>query len=127
VLNQVIDQIYNDFCTKVGQGRRKSVEEIRGLLDGGPYVAPQAKANGLVDELGYEDQVYSDLKKRTGGNDLKKLNVRTYFRAVPGKGDRIALIVGQGEIVRSAASRASFSALTHQAAIRLLQTKSCMR
>jgi protease IV len=101
VLNQVIDQIYSDFCTRVGQGRHKSSDAIRSLIDAGPYVASQAKVNGLIDEVGYEDQVYADVKKKTGGRDLKKLNIRTYARAVPGHGDRIAVIVGQGDIVRS--------------------------
>ena len=100
VLNQVIDQIYGDFCTQVAQGRHKSVDTVRSLIDQGPYIASQAKVNGLIDELGYEDQVYSDLKKKNG-EELKKLNIRTYSRALAAKGDRVALIVGQGDIVRA--------------------------
>jgi protease IV len=100
VLNQVLDQLYGNFCSVVGQGRHKSTEEIKALVDQGPFMASQAKASGLVDELGYEDQVYTDLKKKTGVVDLKKLGIGNYVRAVPGKGDRIALIVGQGDILR---------------------------
>jgi protease-4 len=54
----------------------------------------------LVDELAYEDQLYTDLKKRTGDKELSKVSIKSYFRAVPGKGDRIAILVGEGEIVR---------------------------
>jgi protease-4 len=54
----------------------------------------------LIDELNYEDQVFNDLKKRTGEKDLNKVSIKTYFRAVPGKGDRIAVLVGEGDIVR---------------------------
>ncbi len=100
VLSQVLDQLYNDFCMEVGQGRHKSADQIRALIDQGPFMGSQAKAAGLVDELGYEDQVYADLKKKTGVSDLKKLNIGTYSRGVPSKGDRIAVIVGQGEIIQ---------------------------
>ncbi len=99
VLGQVLDQVYGDFCTTVALGRHKSGDDIRALIDQGPFMASQAKGSGLVDELGYEDQVYAELKKKTG-SDLKKLDIRSYVRAVPEKGDHIALIVGQGDIVR---------------------------
>ena len=100
VLNQVLDQIYNDFCSTIGQSRHKTADEVKALVDAGPFLAAQAKAAGLVDELGYEDLVYTDLKQKTGVKDLSKVGIKTYFRAVPGKGDRIAVLVGEGEIVR---------------------------
>ncbi len=109
VLGQVLDQIYGDFCTTVGQGRHKSADDIRALVDMGPFVANQAKATGLVDALGYEDQVYSDLKKRTGIGDLNKVNIRSYFKAAPGRGDRIAFLVGEGDIVTGDPNGSTFS------------------
>jgi protease-4 len=100
VLNQVLDQLYGDFCSTVGQGRHKSADEVKALIDQGPFLASKAKAAGLVDELGYEDQVYAALKKKLGRGELNKTNIKNYFRAVPGSGDRIALLVGSGEIQR---------------------------
>ena len=100
VLGQVLDQIYNDFCSTVGEGRHKSAADIKTLIDLGPFMAKEAKAAGLVDQLGYEDDVYSDLKKKVNVSNLNKVNIRTYFRAAPGKGDRIAVLVGEGDIVR---------------------------
>jgi len=100
VLNQVLDQIYNSFCGSIGQARHMTADQVKALVDSGPFMGPQAKANGLLDELAYEDQVYNDLKKRTGDKELNKVTIKTYFRAVPGKGDRIALLVGEGDIVR---------------------------
>lgn len=99
VLNQVLDQIFGSFCSNVGQARHKSADDVKALIDNGPFLATQAKANGLVDELGYEDEVYADLKRKTGTSDLKKITLRTYFHAAPGQGDRIAVIVGEGDIV----------------------------
>jgi protease-4 len=100
VLNQVLDQLYGDFCATVGQGRRKSPDEVRALVDMGPFMAAQAKTNGLVDVLGYEDQVFGDLKKKLGVSDLKKNSIKNYFRAEPGAGDRIAFIAAEGDILR---------------------------
>jgi protease-4 len=100
VLNQVLDQLYGDFCATVGQGRHKSAEQVKTLVDAGPFMGAEAKADGLVDVLGYEDEVYGDLKKKLGLSELNKMPLRTYFHAAPGKGDRIAVLVGEGDIVR---------------------------
>ncbi|MBV9612367.1 MAG: S49 family peptidase, partial [Acidobacteriaceae bacterium] len=99
VLNQVVDQIFGDFAAAVAQGRHKSPGDVKSLIDTGPFLASEAKNNGLVDELGYEDQVYGDLKKKTGLGELNKINIKTYFRGAPGRGDRVALLVGEGEII----------------------------
>jgi protease-4 len=100
VLDQVLDQIYGDFCASVGQGRHKTADEIKTLVDMGPFVADQARAAGLVDEVAYRDEVYSELQKKTGVSELKRTDIRRYFRAAPGRGDRIAVLVGEGEIVQ---------------------------
>jgi protease IV len=99
VLNQVLDQLYGDFCFTAAAGRHKTPDEIRALVDQGPFLAKDAKANGLVDQLGYEDEVYTDLKKKVGVQNLNKTSIRSYFRAVPERGDRIAVLVGQGDII----------------------------
>ncbi|MGI9070091.1 MAG: signal peptide peptidase SppA [Bryobacteraceae bacterium] len=100
VLNQVLDQLYGDFCSTVGQGRHKSADEMKALIDQGPFISSKAKAIGLVDEIGYEDQVYADLKKKLGRGELNKTSIKAYFRAVPNTGDRIAILAGEGEIQR---------------------------
>lgn len=104
VLGQVLDQIYNDFSTSVGQGRHKTADEVKTLIDMGPFTADQAKAVGLVDELGYEDQVFAALKAKAGSRELNKVALKSYFQAVPAKGDRIALLVGEGDIIRGTTS-----------------------
>ncbi len=81
VLNQVLDQIYGDFCATTGSGRHKSADDMKALLDMGPFLAAQAKATGLVDQLGYEDDVYTDLKKKTGISNINKTRIQAYFRA----------------------------------------------
>jgi protease-4 len=100
VLNQVLDQLYGDFCATVGQGRHKTADQVKTLVDAGPFMGADAKADGLIDVLAYEDEVYGDLKKKLGLSELNKMPLHTYFHAAPGKGDRIAVLVGEGDIVR---------------------------
>lgn len=99
VLDQVLDQIYGDFSSTIGAARHKSADDMKALIDMGPFLAAQAKAAGLIDQLGYEDQVYADLKRKAGVGELNKVSIKTYFHAVPVSGDRIALLVGEGDIV----------------------------
>lgn len=100
VLNLVLDQLYNDFCGVTAENRHKKPEDIKSLIDLGPYTAQQAKAVGLIDDLAYEDQVYTALKNKIGAKSVNKIKMRSYFRATPGKGDRIAMLVGEGDILR---------------------------
>jgi protease-4 len=100
VLGQVLDQLYSEFCSTVAQGRHKTADELKALLDQGPFTADQAKANGLVDELGFSDGLLGELKQRTGVSKLNRADIRAYFRAQPGQGDRIAVLVGEGEIIQ---------------------------
>lgn len=97
---RILDQIYGDFCSTIGQGRRKSPDEMRGIVDAGPFLSDAAKNSGLVDVVGYEDQVYSEVKAHVGIKDVKKLDIRTYVRGLDHKGDRIAYLVAQGDIIR---------------------------
>jgi protease-4 len=99
VLNQVLDQIYGDFCIVTGSGRHKSADDMRTLIDMGPFLGDQAKATGLVDATGYEDDVFADLKRKTGVSNLERTKIQNYYRAAPGSGDRLAMLVGSGDIL----------------------------
>jgi protease-4 len=100
VMNSVLDQILNSFCAAVAEGRHKQVDDVRNLIDQGPFLATAAKSSGLVDELGYESQLYRDLSRRVKENSLAKLSYKTYAKASESSGERIALLAGEGDIVR---------------------------
>jgi protease-4 len=105
VLNGVLDQVYNNFCIVVGQGRNKSAADMKALIDQGPFLAKTAKSDGLVDELGYENQVFDALKDKLKSGDLAKTYYKSYTQATPGSGTRIALLAGEGDIIRGSADR----------------------
>jgi protease-4 len=51
-LNAWLDRIYDDFTAKVAAGRRLPVERMDEVARGRVWTGSEAKARGLVDELG---------------------------------------------------------------------------
>ncbi|MDF2748568.1 MAG: putative signal peptide peptidase, partial [Propionibacteriaceae bacterium] len=51
-LGATIDAIYEDFVSKVAQGRRRTVPEIEDVARGRVWTGRDGLGNGLVDELG---------------------------------------------------------------------------
>ena len=106
VLDSVLDDLYGALVKGIAEGRHKNPEDVRALIDAGPFLAPQAKAAGLVDELRFEDQMYGELGAKLGGGEPKKVPLARYAKIPPddlGLADRrnlIALVVGQGDIIR---------------------------
>ena len=108
VLTSILDELYGHLAETIATGRRKSPEEVRAILDDGPFVSRQALSKGLVDSLLYEDQVFSDLSKQAGVGSLNRVNARSYLRAVTaadalGRPTLVALIVAEGTIARGQA------------------------
>src|SRR5688500_17194777 len=64
-LNQ---DLYAQLLRGIGDGRRKSEEQMRALLDHGPYLARDAVAAGLIDDVAYEDEL-DDKSDMAGGKE----------------------------------------------------------
>ncbi|HSF67211.1 MAG TPA: signal peptide peptidase SppA [Nitrospiraceae bacterium] len=78
IFQGVIDSFYNRFLVVVQEGRPNlSAEQIRKLADGRIYSGDQAKAAGLIDEIGYLDEAIELAKKKAG---LTEARVVTYGR-----------------------------------------------
>jgi protease IV len=92
VMSSLADEIYGDLVNTIAKGRGKDAAAIRDIVDNGPFLAKQAKANGLIDDLRYEDQVLAGLKKAT----------EQEYAVAPASGkDKIAFVVAEGTIVRN--------------------------
>ena len=101
VLNAVLDQYYGNLIEVVAEGRKKQRDAIRAIVDQGPFVASEALSNGLVDQLGYEDQAIENLKSRAKSSGIERVSGKAYLKAPRSGGaapNRIALVVGEGEI-----------------------------
>ncbi|MFD0904169.1 signal peptide peptidase SppA [Actinomadura sediminis] len=89
----------------IAASRGLPVEKVRELVDRGPLLADEALEEGLVDHLGYRDEVYAGLRKRFG-DEAQLRYVARYNRTQgfakrlpqPGRQDVVALINGQGPI-----------------------------
>ncbi len=56
IMQDIADDLYEQFVVAVADGRNLSVTEVRGLATGQPYTGRQALDLGLVDELGGLDE-----------------------------------------------------------------------
>jgi protease IV len=63
----------------VAEGRGLTRERVRELVDVAPLSAQQALDAGLVDRIGYRDEVYADVRRRVGA-DTRLLFLTRYRR-----------------------------------------------
>lgn len=66
VLKTVIDGMYERFVQLVADGRKMQVSAVRKLADGRVFTAVDAKNLGLVDRIGYEDEIEDVLAELFG-------------------------------------------------------------
>ena len=105
-LNSLLDEIFNRYVTQVAEARRKSVEDIRALVDNAPHNAPAALEAGLIDGALYREEVEKELKKRLGYKEdekLRKVSMAEYRRVTPqslglNQGEAVAVIFASGPI-----------------------------
>lgn len=102
VENEVLDQYYGNLVDTIAQGRKKQADQIRALIDQGPFVGDEAVAGGLVDDLIYDDQMYGKLRDQIKV-DTTRIGEQDYSKATVAGTDgstKIAFLVGQGDITR---------------------------
>src|ERR1041384_2289924 len=105
-INELLDDLYGRYVTTIAQGRHKTPDEVKALIDNAPYSAAKAKEAGLIDEALYRDDVDKEFKKLLGYKDSDQLlSVRgsDYRDVAPeslglNKGERVAVIYASGDI-----------------------------
>jgi protease-4 len=79
-LQAIADQIYGRFTTIVQNGRGSKLKgNIKEICDGRIYTANDALKNGLIDQIGYPDDVYAWVKTQAG---LKDPQIIKYQRPI---------------------------------------------
>jgi protease IV len=106
--------IVEQITAAIAERRGKTAEQARALLDRGPFLAEDALAEGLVDVLGYRDEVYADVRKEAGAGAILQYVAR-YQRAhalvqrarkLPNPRDRfVAVIYASGPIKQGRSNR----------------------
>jgi protease-4 len=82
VFQRMIDAMYERFLGVVAEGRPgMDPDKLRPLADGRVYLAQEAKAHGLVDEIGTVDDAIR-AARQAAGLEQRKIVVVQYARAV---------------------------------------------
>jgi protease IV len=118
VENQILDQYFGDIVRVIAEGRKKSPEAVRALIDEGPFVGKSALDGGLVDGLIFEDEMYQKF-----GNPAK-IGGRSYAQAQAGSstGKKIAVITEEGDITRGGSSDSiSDSGITVASSVKVMR------
>jgi protease IV len=96
-MEALLDSLYEQYLRGIATGRGKTVEEVKALVDKGPYDADAALKSGLVDELLYQDQLEGRLK------EAERVTPSRYVKASRGFSfdgrPKVALVYAVGEIV----------------------------
>ena len=109
-MQQLATSVVDQVVDGVARGRRLNTTRVRELVDQPPIAAEDALAAGLVDRVGYRDELYAEVRKRAG-DEAKLIYVSRYAhppvpvpRAVR-KARTIALIWGLGPITSGKSGR----------------------
>src|SRR5215469_13594098 len=77
---RLAESVAEQVAAGIAATRDKTTEEARGYLNRGPFLAQQALDEGLVDALGYRDEVY-DAARKEAGPDATLLYLQRYQRS----------------------------------------------
>ncbi len=96
--------MYDQLVAGIADGRKKSENEVRDLLDKGPFVAKEALEAGLVDDLAYEDELDDRVPELGDGKSTRRMEGVDYQRTRPPSAglrtrSRIAVLYVVGTIV----------------------------
>src|SRR5262249_57171955 len=99
---KIVGSIFGQMVRGVSEGRHLQEEQVRALVDRGPYLGQEAVEAKLVDGLAYRDEVYDKVKTKAGA-DSRLLFLSEYLERAGRpheKGQTVALIYGLGGVSR---------------------------
>lgn len=97
-MEAVLDDYYGLIVSTIAKDRDLTEEQVRAAIDSGPHVATAAKELGLVDQVGYRDEVNQVLKDEFGAKTLKrrygKKKIDTDFSGLAGMMKMMNMMMG---------------------------------
>jgi protease-4 len=63
-LERLTGTIYADAVQLIAAGRSTDADRLKAVMDASPYTAAEARDAGLVDRLGFRDEVYASVRSR---------------------------------------------------------------
>ena len=97
--------MYEQLIRGIAEARKKSEQDVRALIDQGPFVPEEALRHGLIDDLAYEDQLDDRVPElREGSREIRRLEGTEYQRVRSADvgfrpNSRIGIIYAVGTIV----------------------------
>jgi len=101
-LQGLLDDLLAQLVDGIATGRKLTPEAVRALIDRAPLFADEAKKAGLIDGVGYRDEVRTLIRSRTD-TAARFMTLARYLNQVGAphqEGAKIALIYGVGPVVR---------------------------
>ena len=101
VQNAILDDLYDQLTQSIADKRSWTQDDVKRLIDQGPFTAKQALAHGIVDQLAYRDQLKGIAKDLTGKN-CRLVKARQYLGIIEYEHDwevplpKIAIIEAEG-------------------------------
>ena len=101
VQNAILDDLYDQLTQAIADKRSWSQDDVKHLIDRGPFTAKQALAHSIVDQLAYRDELKGIAKDLTG-KDCHLVKARQYLGIIEYQHDwevplpKIAIIEAEG-------------------------------
>ncbi|HLJ11006.1 MAG TPA: signal peptide peptidase SppA [Planctomycetaceae bacterium] len=99
-MEEILDDRYSQLVDTIAASRKLAREKVTAAIDAGPLTARQAKDLGLIDRLGYEDDLDAALEKKADGKTFKlvkkygKKKTDTDFSGLPGMMKMMEMLMG---------------------------------
>src|SRR5580658_5609325 len=77
VITSLVTNLYGNLVDRIAAARKKTPDQVRAIIDQGPFTANQALSAGLVDAMRFEDQMWGELGDKLGAH-LVKVNAVQY-------------------------------------------------
>jgi protease-4 len=113
-LNRLLQFYHQRFVDQVAQARQITADQVETALQLGTFEASKARDAGLIDLVGYRDDVVAEVMKRLEIEDkesVRWIEAKRYF--VPGRpasmaGSQVAVLLTSGGIQSGNADRSTF-------------------
>lgn len=109
-MQALLDSQFGQMVRGVGEARGLTEQQVRERFDRGPYLGQEAVEAGLVDGLGYRDEIYEKVREKAAGT-AELLYLGKYLERAGhphNRGETIALIHGYGTVARGKSSYSAF-------------------
>lgn len=100
-VNRLLDSFYDQFVNDIASARDLNSEQVRQLIDQGPFTSQEALELGLVDGLSYADDMSHALARKAPQVSFGKYQLDTLENREWGTTPVIAVIPLEGEIAYS--------------------------